>query len=129
MLWAGGIHKLKNALKPFHYQLMHIMLKNTELLKHSKITLQHVSVYAETIFRELQSVRFSVLVFCVMNLVSQGQTAFEMVSDLVIFLSVTELECWQFNVTSNRAVAINVIFFISQTVAICPTTFSNSIDR
>jgi len=44
------------SLKPFHYQLMHIMLKNTELLKHSKITLQHVSVYAETIFRELQSV-------------------------------------------------------------------------
>ena len=42
--------------KPFHYQLMHTMLKNTELLKHSKITLQHVSVYAETIFRELQSV-------------------------------------------------------------------------
>ena len=24
-------------LKPFHYQLMHIMLKNTELLKHSKL--------------------------------------------------------------------------------------------
>ena len=44
------------VLKPFHYQLMHIMLKNTELLKHSKITLQHVSVYAETIFRELQLV-------------------------------------------------------------------------
>ena len=43
-------------LKPFYYQLMHIMLKNTELLKHSKITLQHVSVYVETIFRELQSV-------------------------------------------------------------------------
>jgi len=43
-------------LKPFHYQLMHTMLKNTELLKHSKTTLQHVSVYAETIFRELQSV-------------------------------------------------------------------------
>jgi len=42
--------------KPFHYQLMHTMLKNTESLKHSKITLQHVSVYAETIFRELQSV-------------------------------------------------------------------------
>ena len=37
-------------LKPFHYQLMHIMLKNTELLKHSKITLQHVSVYAETVY-------------------------------------------------------------------------------
>jgi len=35
---------------------MHILVKNTELLKHSKITLQHVSVYAETIFRELQSV-------------------------------------------------------------------------
>ena len=33
------------------------MLKNTELLKHSKITLQHVSVYVETIFRELQSVQ------------------------------------------------------------------------
>jgi len=31
-------------------------VKNTELLKHSKITLQHVSVYIETIFRELQSV-------------------------------------------------------------------------
>ena len=43
-------------VETFHYQLMHIMLKNTELLKHSKITLQHVSVYAETIFRELQSV-------------------------------------------------------------------------
>ena len=43
-------------LKPFYYQLMHIMLKNRELLKHSKITLQHVSVYVETIFRELQSV-------------------------------------------------------------------------
>ena len=40
----------------FYYQLMHIMLKNTELLKNSKITLQHVSVYIETIFRELQSV-------------------------------------------------------------------------
>ena len=53
-----GRAKLNNQLilKPFHYQLMHIMLKNTELLKHSKITLQHVSAYAETIFRELQSV-------------------------------------------------------------------------
>ena len=40
----------------FYYQLMHIILKNTELLKHSKITLQHVSVYIETIFRELKSV-------------------------------------------------------------------------
>ena len=35
---------------------MHIMLKNTELLKHSKITLQHVSVYVETIFRDFRSV-------------------------------------------------------------------------
>jgi len=46
----------QTMLKPFYYQLMHIILKNTELLKHSKITLQHVSVYVETIFRELQSV-------------------------------------------------------------------------
>jgi len=36
------------VLKPFHYQLMHTMLKNTESLKHSKITLQHVSVYLRT---------------------------------------------------------------------------------
>ena len=43
-------------IEPFYYQLMHIMLKNTELLKHSKITLRHVSVYIETIFRELKSV-------------------------------------------------------------------------
>jgi len=40
----------------YYYQLMHIILKNTELLKHSKITLQHVSVYIETIFRDLKSV-------------------------------------------------------------------------
>ena len=46
----------QTMLKPFYYQLMHTTLKNTELLKHSKITLQHVSVYVETIFRELQSV-------------------------------------------------------------------------
>ena len=44
-----------NNAEPFYYQLMHIMLKNTELLKHSKITLQRVSVYIETIFRELVS--------------------------------------------------------------------------
>ena len=44
-----NVTQLKN--EPFYYQLMHIMLKNTELLKYSKITLQHVSVYAETIFR------------------------------------------------------------------------------
>jgi len=46
----------QTMLKPSYYQLMHIMLKNTESLKHSKITLQHVLVYVETIFRELQSV-------------------------------------------------------------------------
>jgi len=46
----------QTMLKPFYYQLMHIMLKKKVLLKHSKITLQHVSVYVETIFRELQSV-------------------------------------------------------------------------
>jgi len=46
----------QTMLKPIYYQLMHIMLKNTELLKYSKITLQRVSVYVETIFRELQSV-------------------------------------------------------------------------
>ena len=56
LVWSTQ-HLMSYALlKTFHYQLMHIMLKNTELLKHSKITLQHVSVYAETIFRELQSV-------------------------------------------------------------------------
>jgi len=53
VFYEGICHAL---LKPFYYQLMHIMLNNTELLKHSKITLQHVSVYVETIFRELQSV-------------------------------------------------------------------------
>jgi len=46
----------KNMDEAFYYQLMHIMLKNTELLKHSKIMLQHVSIYIETIFRELKSV-------------------------------------------------------------------------
>jgi len=37
---------------------MHTTLKNVELLKHFKIrkTLQHVSVYKETIIREQQSV-------------------------------------------------------------------------
>ena len=49
-------YKIHEFAEPFYYQLMHIMSKNTELLKHSKITLQHVSVYIETIFRELKSV-------------------------------------------------------------------------
>ena len=47
--WEDNI---KMDVEIFYYQLMHITLKNTELLKHSKITLQHVSVYIETIFRE-----------------------------------------------------------------------------
>jgi len=48
--------EMRLNVEPFYYQLMHIMLKNTELLKHSKIMLHHVSVYIETIFRELKSV-------------------------------------------------------------------------
>jgi len=42
----------------FIFQLMHITLKNVELLKHFKIRklLQHVSVYRETIMREPQTV-------------------------------------------------------------------------
>jgi len=38
--------------------MMHITLKNAELLKHSKLykTPQHVSICIETIFRELKSV-------------------------------------------------------------------------
>jgi len=31
-------------IKPFYYQLMHIMLKNTELLKHSKIMMSTPSI-------------------------------------------------------------------------------------
>ena len=53
---TSWLHRASNNVEIFYYQLMHIMLKNTELLKHSKITLQHVSVYIETISRELQSV-------------------------------------------------------------------------
>ena len=53
---VSWLHRASNNVETFYYQLMHIMLKNTELLKHSKIALQHVSVYIETIFRELQSV-------------------------------------------------------------------------
>jgi len=29
--------RYKDFIAPFYYQLLHIMLKNTELLKHSKI--------------------------------------------------------------------------------------------
>jgi len=43
---ASWLHRASNNVETFYYQLMHIMLKNTELLKHSKITLQHVSVWA-----------------------------------------------------------------------------------
>ena len=53
---TSWLHRASNNVETFYYQLMHIMLKNTELLKHSKITLQHVSIYIETIFRELKSV-------------------------------------------------------------------------
>jgi len=53
---TSWLHRASNNVETFYYQLMHIMLKNKESLKHSKITLQHVSVYIETIFRELQSV-------------------------------------------------------------------------
>jgi len=53
---AKCFYKLCLNTELFYYQLMHIILKNTELLKHSKITLQHVSGYIETIFRELKSV-------------------------------------------------------------------------
>jgi len=47
-----------NNIQHFNYQLTHTTLKNVELLKHFKIVklLQHVSVYRETIIRELQSV-------------------------------------------------------------------------
>ena len=51
------VHQI--MLNTFYYQLTHTTLKYVELLKHSKInkkTLQHVSVYMETIFRELKSV-------------------------------------------------------------------------
>ena len=52
---------MTGVLNTFYYQLTHTTLKNVELLKHSKInkkikTLQHVSVYMETVFRELKSV-------------------------------------------------------------------------
>jgi len=42
----------------FIYQLTYTTLRSVELLKPSKMdkTLQHVSVYMETIFRELKSV-------------------------------------------------------------------------
>ena len=47
-----------NNIQHFIFQLMHTTLKNVKLLKHFKITklLQHVSVYKETIIRELQPV-------------------------------------------------------------------------
>ena len=38
--WAQNVsyyRSLRSIDEPFYYQLMHIMLKNTELLKHSKI--------------------------------------------------------------------------------------------
>ena len=47
---ARSVCLTQQTAELFYYQLMHIMLKNTELLKHSKITLQHVPVYIETIY-------------------------------------------------------------------------------
>ena len=56
------VHQI--MLNTFYYQLTHTTLKKVELLKHSKIdkleTLQHVSVYMETIFRELPEDGFHV---------------------------------------------------------------------
>jgi len=45
-------------IQHFIFQLTHTTLKNVKLLKHFKIrkTAQHVSVYKETIIRELQPV-------------------------------------------------------------------------
>jgi len=47
-----------NNIHHFNYQPTHTTLKNVELLKYFKISklLQHISVYRETIIRELQSV-------------------------------------------------------------------------
>ena len=39
-VWGGEYREepiLNDTVQPFYYQLMHIMLKNRELLKHSKI--------------------------------------------------------------------------------------------
>jgi len=49
---------MKLSVHHFNYQLTHTTLKNVELLKISKKVklIQHVSVYRETIIRELQSV-------------------------------------------------------------------------
>jgi len=47
-----------NNIQHFIFQVMHITLKNVELLKHFKIRklLQHVSVYYKETIREPQSV-------------------------------------------------------------------------
>jgi len=36
-LWFSWLHRASTILNPFYYQLMHITLKNAELLKHSKL--------------------------------------------------------------------------------------------
>ena len=53
---TSWLHRASNNVETFLLPTDVHNVKNTELLKHSKITLQHVSVYVETIFRELQSV-------------------------------------------------------------------------
>jgi len=60
-LYSGLCHQVRDFMssddglktKTSRKHLMHTTLKNSELLKHSKLdkTLQHVSVYIETIFR------------------------------------------------------------------------------
>ena len=54
-LW---LHRASNNVEPFYYQLMHIMLKNTELLKHSKITLLFLVliVFVQPIFSDTEDI-------------------------------------------------------------------------
>ena len=54
--YTSWLHRASNNVETFLLPTDAHNVKNTELLKHSKITLQHVSVYVEAIFRELQSV-------------------------------------------------------------------------
>jgi len=37
ILQTSWLHRASTILNPFYYQLMHTMLKNAELLKHSKL--------------------------------------------------------------------------------------------
>ena len=55
---TSWLHRSSTILNPLLLPTDAHNVKNAELLKHSKLdkTLQHVSVYIETIFRELKSV-------------------------------------------------------------------------